>query len=391
MAWSISDQFPIWGESGESPPDGFFYEGGDQVNEKHLDYLWDSVYTLETEVGDALNQIDSNGDGIVDEADAARSASTNFDLAGNALTDTTQDYLDLTGGGNDVRVGTGQSIEDGSGNERLDLLGTQTILNDETDRTVLRSANGVFTEISAYSDQELLIKDQESGTTAVQYDTDPTAGVLRTPNAGVFVQETGVADGGEGVEIIYNQTNGEGTIQAVQRGAFDRKDLTLKGSNVRIEATTGAVDLSGASADLRLATGQSIEDGSGDNRLIFDSGATVLEDQTGNSNERVLLRGNTSLDIRTTNGLRISDLSGGFTAWEYKTSTSAPGTLELTDSVMDAKGNGTNATGIRINQKASAESLKLALENGNNAVSYLYNVSGEIYGEDSAGNTSTLT
>jgi hypothetical protein len=71
MSWDIRDRFPNWGESGESPPDGFFYDGGDQVNEKHLDYLWDSVKGLEDDVQASLNDIDSNSDGRVDAADTA--------------------------------------------------------------------------------------------------------------------------------------------------------------------------------------------------------------------------------------------------------------------------------------------------------------------------------
>jgi hypothetical protein len=39
----LQNEFPSWGESGEYPADGFFYEGGDQVNEKHLDALWNGV------------------------------------------------------------------------------------------------------------------------------------------------------------------------------------------------------------------------------------------------------------------------------------------------------------------------------------------------------------
>jgi hypothetical protein len=69
MTWDITDRFPNWGETGESPPTGFFYEGGDQVNEKHLDYLWNSVKGLEDDVQSALNDIDNDGDGTVDLAD----------------------------------------------------------------------------------------------------------------------------------------------------------------------------------------------------------------------------------------------------------------------------------------------------------------------------------
>jgi hypothetical protein len=74
MAWSITDLFPSWGDSGEQPPDGFQYDGGDQVNEKHLDYLWSSVGSLEDEVRAALDDLDDDGDGVVDEADYANDA-----------------------------------------------------------------------------------------------------------------------------------------------------------------------------------------------------------------------------------------------------------------------------------------------------------------------------
>lgn len=39
----ITNPFPLWGETGSSPTSGFFYDGGDQVNEKHLDYLWNQL------------------------------------------------------------------------------------------------------------------------------------------------------------------------------------------------------------------------------------------------------------------------------------------------------------------------------------------------------------
>ena len=74
MTWDITDRFPDWGETGESPPTGFFYEGGDQVNEKHLDYLWNSVKGLEDDVQAALDDIDNDSDGKVDAAESADTA-----------------------------------------------------------------------------------------------------------------------------------------------------------------------------------------------------------------------------------------------------------------------------------------------------------------------------
>lgn len=71
MTWNITDRFPTWGETGTFPSDGFFYSGGDQVNEKHLDALWNGVKEFENNVRNALTDIDSDGDGIVDAADTA--------------------------------------------------------------------------------------------------------------------------------------------------------------------------------------------------------------------------------------------------------------------------------------------------------------------------------
>lgn len=92
MAWTITERFPSWGETGEFPANGFFYEGGDQVNEKHLDALWNGVDGLEEDVQAALNDIDSDADGIVDEADTLTAGGTalgdmtvqgNIDAQGN--------------------------------------------------------------------------------------------------------------------------------------------------------------------------------------------------------------------------------------------------------------------------------------------------------------------
>jgi hypothetical protein len=83
MAWTITDRFPLWGEDGELPPDGFFYEGGDQVNEKHLDALWNGIKELENETRSALADIDSDNDGQVDEADEADSLIANANLQGD--------------------------------------------------------------------------------------------------------------------------------------------------------------------------------------------------------------------------------------------------------------------------------------------------------------------
>jgi len=126
MSWTIQDRFPTWGEAGESPPDGFFYTGGDQVNEKHLDYLWDNLDALRDDANAALTDIDSNSDGVVDEADALTSGGSllgDLNAAdGETLWDESENHIPqprlenstITIAGNTVSLGstTGISLGD---------------------------------------------------------------------------------------------------------------------------------------------------------------------------------------------------------------------------------------------------------------------------------------
>ena len=65
---SVTNRFPEWGKTGEEPPLGFEYNGGDQVNEKHLNYLWSAI-KLQTDdfiekTDDLQQEIDSNSTDI---------------------------------------------------------------------------------------------------------------------------------------------------------------------------------------------------------------------------------------------------------------------------------------------------------------------------------------
>jgi len=112
--WSITERFPTWGENGEFPVDGFFYEGGDQVNQKHLDALWNGLKEFENETRAALEDIDSDSDGEVDAADIARtldSSEVGDGLNGGSGTTLSVDVTDLL---------TTGITEDGSNNLKLD-------------------------------------------------------------------------------------------------------------------------------------------------------------------------------------------------------------------------------------------------------------------------------
>lgn len=118
MAWSITERFPSWGETGTMPADGFFYEGGDQVNEKHLDALWNGISGLEEDVQSALNDIDSDGDGVVDKADALAAAATlDGDLSaanGETIWDESATYIPQARLQNDsITVSGGDGLKNG--------------------------------------------------------------------------------------------------------------------------------------------------------------------------------------------------------------------------------------------------------------------------------------
>jgi hypothetical protein len=65
----LYNDFPSWGETGAYPQDGFFYQGGDQVNEKHMDALWNGVKehidNLNTAIRDRVR--DLHGDIVLDQ------------------------------------------------------------------------------------------------------------------------------------------------------------------------------------------------------------------------------------------------------------------------------------------------------------------------------------
>jgi len=70
---NFTNNFPDWGDTGTSPPNGFQYSSGDQVREDHLDYLWYEVDTLAENLVNEFARYDSDNSGVVDEAEVAQS------------------------------------------------------------------------------------------------------------------------------------------------------------------------------------------------------------------------------------------------------------------------------------------------------------------------------
>ena len=180
-----------------------------------------------------------------------------------------------------------------------------------------------------------VIEDTTGAGTAVQYDTDTSAGVLRTPNAGIRVEDNGLVGSGNGLEFAYNST------RALIRN-FDYSDSSYGKLDIRGDL----IDFSGNAANLRLATGQAIEDGSGNDRIEFDSNRTSLLDENGD--RKFDAKGNGEAQITVDgNQFYVYDLDMDARAFNYRPSSSTPGTLELTNANLDANNNAiTNASSV---------------------------------------------
>ena len=91
-------------------------------------------------------------------------------------------------------------------------------------------------------------------------------------------------------------------------------------------------------ADLRLDTGQDIEDGDGSRRFRLSSFGTAMF----TPDDLIAFQGSTDnieINAHENRDVRIYDREGTFQALTYTTSTSAPGTFELTNATLDANGN----------------------------------------------------
>ena len=184
MSWSVTDRFPSWGETGQSPGAGFFYEGGDQVNEKHLDYLWNSLKGLEDDVQAALNDIDSNSDGVVDEAATVTSGGNlKGDLEavnGEVIWDESQNHIPQSRLQNDTVTVAGNAVS----------LGGSTGIN-----------HGDLSNISAgdhRSDSNIITTVETAGTLSVNIsgDADTVDGFEGSDLSGISTEDTAVLLGG---------------------------------------------------------------------------------------------------------------------------------------------------------------------------------------------------
>jgi len=358
-----------------------------------------STHVQTDAIGSAEIQANSVGDDELDLSisptwtgthtfDDGLSMDGNLDLAGNTLVDTTQGYYDLTDG-NNLRLSTGNAIEDESGTRRVSFESAETRIRDESGQPVLDSSSDNYVKLNARSAQPIQIEDIEGGFTAVQYDTDTDAGVLRTPKAHINIQSQGSVNS-KGLHIKFDGT--DTTLQSFSDSSFTRSVIGLSGSRVDINA-----------ANLRLATGHAIEDGSGNKRVEMTGNGTLIysDDDNGNQIQGIELRGNnyTRLNSDANHDIEFQDDEGSFTALRYTASSSAPGTLKLTgaqakfsagDSIAAPNTNFYGVASIYTGRD-SAESKQIIFKTTGDEYAGLRATNGELEGQDDNGNTVILT
>lgn len=172
MTWSIRDLFPPWGDSGESPPDNTQYSGGDTLRQAHLDYLWKSMGDLENQGRFALEDIDGDADGIVDESDSVTPGGRLLgDLTDDAATPITiwDDFNKEVPDSALGQVGTSAlAADDGTGNIATTALAADANNDGKIDTTALAADgnnNGLIDTVNLYVDRDGdgLIEDYDEG------------------------------------------------------------------------------------------------------------------------------------------------------------------------------------------------------------------------------------
>lgn len=135
-------------------------------------------------------------------------------------------------------------------------------------------------------------------------------------------------------EIVVNEAGNDYDTRI--EGSGEANLLFVDAGNDRVGIGTGtpAAALELGSGDLRIPTGNAIEDGSGTQRLVIANGSTDITDQDGNrffGAHVTNFTGNPAAVSEARSGEEITfiDRQGSFDALNYSTSASAPGTLTL--------------------------------------------------------------
>jgi len=252
-----------------------------------------------------------------------------FDVAGTSIAEM---YAESDGAGgtqnqrvvladSDLRLGVGRVVADTTGSARLGIQQSQTNLRDEDgDTRFVADADGrVGPNVGGPTPYTIF--DTEGGFTGVRYDPGANTGLLRTPGAGVRVEDRATPNTGAGLEIGYE-------AETARLLPYDRDTGTYKPLGINADL----VDLSygGSTTNLRLDTNRAIEDGAGNARLRLQDNETRLLAGRGNSLPRVGVQEGAYIQEVVTAGeiWKIRDEVGSTNAVTY-TPGSTRGTFDL--------------------------------------------------------------
>lgn len=310
----LYNEFPSWGEAGEYPSAGFFYDGGDQVNEKHLDALWNGVEkhvgNLNTAIRDRVR--DFQGNAVIDTGLVASQGSGTREVD---VTASDGAYVDgqFTGsvsattvthtsnGGTSTRTDVVWVNTNGSIGKTEDTTTTSTgrlkiaevdVATDDTINAVRNYARDAVAHVSSENEPE--------NTRDGDIWHDNTADRLKARQSGAYRalvtdQDEIRVSGGDGLKNgdAGDLVGGFTVVLDIEPADFAGEGVEDDGAdNLRVDedyAFSFTSDIS-FNSGISIATGESIEDGNGVNRLLFQSGATDLMNESG----EVVLRANST-------------------------------------------------------------------------------------------------
>ncbi|UBF23181.1 hypothetical protein M1M34_gp030 [Haloarcula tailed virus 2] len=283
----LTNVWPSWGQNGELPPVGFFYEGGDRVNEKHLDALWDSLH-------DEWNELIA---GITNRVS---------DLHGNVALNS--GLVASDGGSTDVNISasTAGAYVDG---QKLDSVSADTVslAADGTARTdtIQLAANGTLTaNYNSTSADANKMKIAEVDVTvgndisAIRQHTNRLTDI-RAQEAEPSAPATGSGiwyDSDAGKYKVYDSGWGPlATESWTNTNFYDKSEADGRYVNETGDTMSGTLDLGG----------NDLESGS---TTIWDESASYIP-QGRLQNDNVTVAGN-SVSLGGSTGINFGDLGG---------------------------------------------------------------------------------
>ena len=151
----LENKFPSWGETGTLPTSGFFYAGGDQVDEKHFDALWHNI-------------------------------KTSFDRVNTAIRDRVRD---ITG---DIVLDQGLSVSEGSGSREVDVTASSNGAYVDGQYTGSTSATTVTLSINGSGSlrTDSITVDVDGNVGKSEGTTSPNSSVMKLAEVDVATDDT---------------------------------------------------------------------------------------------------------------------------------------------------------------------------------------------------------